>query len=95
VAEGLGALAAYETQAAAVASSKAQGLTAHYDLDANATEFWSVHAEQDKEHGEWTTEALTTLSDDSEAAVTAARRAADAWWSFLEERESLARVTTH
>ena len=48
VAEGpvaaLAGLAAYETQASAIASSKADGLRRWYGMDAAGTEFWDVHA---------------------------------------------------
>ena len=39
---GLGVLAAYETQAAAVAATKAAGLRRHYGIDGPGVAFWDV-----------------------------------------------------
>lgn len=85
---GLAGLAAYETQAAAIATSKAEGLRRFYGIDAAATEFWDVHATMDADHGDWAVDALTGCGADPSDAFSAARRAADAWWAFLDERES-------
>ena len=38
-------LAAYETQAAAVAATKAAGLRRHYGIDGPGVAFWDVHAD--------------------------------------------------
>jgi len=94
VAEGpvaaLAGLAAYETQASAIASSKADGLRRWYGMDAAGTEFWDVHARMDADHGEWAVEALALLGADPEEVAGAARRGADAWWAMLDEREAAA-----
>jgi pyrroloquinoline-quinone synthase len=94
VAEGaagaLAGLAAYETQASAIASSKADGLRRWYGMDAVGTEFWDVHARMDSDHGAWTTEALTRMGADPAVVGEAARRAADAWWALLDERQAAA-----
>ena len=84
----LAGLAAYETQASAIAASKAEGLRRWYGMDAEGTEFWDVHATMDADHGEWTIEALAALGADPADVGEAARRGADAWWAFLDEREA-------
>lgn len=90
-ASGLAALIAYEMQAPEIAATKAAGLRAHYALDARATEFWDVHAHMDREHAAWALDALAQLPG-AEAAIPAAHTAANAWWSFLDEREREAAV---
>ena len=84
----LAGLAAYETQAAAIAASKAEGLRRFYGVEAPATEFWDVHATMDADHGDWTVDALTGCGANRAGAFRGARRAADAWWAFLDEREA-------
>jgi len=87
----IGALAAYEVQAAEVAASKAAGLRERYELDAAATEFWDVHASVDLEHAAWVVEALgeiATGAGDVDVISAAAEDAAEAWWAFLDEREA-------
>ena len=83
----LAGLAAYETQAAAIAASKSDGLRRWYGLDAGGTEFWDVHAEMDADHGEWALEALALAGAAPDEVIEAARRAADGWWALLDERE--------
>jgi pyrroloquinoline-quinone synthase len=94
VAEGpegaLAGLAAYETQASAIASSKADGLRRWYGTGADGTRFWDVHARMDADHGEWAVEALDLMGADATAVGDAARRAADAWWALLDERQAAA-----
>ena len=89
---GLAGLAAYETQAAAIAGSKADGLRRWYGIAAGGTEFWDVHATLDAEHGDWTVDALAAAGADPAEVQTAARQGADAWWAFLDEREAAAGV---
>jgi pyrroloquinoline quinone (PQQ) biosynthesis protein C len=84
----LAGLAAYETQAAAIAASKAEGLRRFYGLDAAATEFWDVHATMDADHGDWALDALAQCGAGRAATHDAARRAAAAWWAFLDERQA-------
>lgn len=86
----LAALAAYETQSAAIARSKADGLQARYGLSEAQTRFWDVHAVMDAAHGAWTLDALAALDADPASVRTEARAAADAWWSFLDERQEAA-----
>jgi pyrroloquinoline quinone (PQQ) biosynthesis protein C len=81
-------LAAYETQAAAIATSKGDGLRRWYGMDAAGTRFWDLHAAMDVEHGEWAVEALMMLGADAGEVDEAARRAADAWWALLDERQA-------
>jgi pyrroloquinoline-quinone synthase len=80
-------LAAYEIQAAAVASTKAEGLRRHYGLGDEGTEFWDVHAELEERHGSWSIEALASLGASPEEVRSGASAAAGAWWRLLDERE--------
>jgi pyrroloquinoline quinone (PQQ) biosynthesis protein C len=89
-AEGLAAVVAYEMQAPGIASSKASGLRRHYGIDETGTYFWDIHATMDVDHAQWGIEALTALDLPERRVVGAARAAADAWWSFLDDRESAA-----
>jgi len=81
-------LAAYETQAAAIATTKGDGLRRWYGLDADGTAFWDVHATMDADHGDWAVEALGLLDADPAEVADASRCAADAWWALLDEREA-------
>lgn len=85
----LGGLWAYESQGAAIADSKAEGLTRFYGASSDATAFWSVHGSLEGDHAQWTLEALESLEPDVDEVTAAARLIAEAWWSFLDERESL------
>jgi len=85
-------LAAYETQAAAIAATKGDGLRRWYGMDTDGTTFWDVHATMDADHGDWAVEALALLHADPDVVAEAARRAADAWWALLDEREAEAPV---
>jgi pyrroloquinoline-quinone synthase len=89
-ASGFAALLAYEIQAPDVAASKAEGLRAHGILDGDALDFWTVHAELDRDHAQWAIDALAASTAPADGVVAAAGAAADAWWAFLDERESLA-----
>jgi pyrroloquinoline-quinone synthase len=88
----LSAVAAYEVQAPAIAASKADGLRRRYGLDDQGTHFWDVHAGVDEAHGEWMLEALALLTDGPVEVSGPATAAANAWWSFLDEREAAAPV---
>jgi pyrroloquinoline-quinone synthase len=87
-AEALAGLAAYETQASAIAVTKGDGLRRWYGMDGEGTEFWDVHAVMDADHGDWAVDALTRLDADPDRVARSARRAAEAWWAFLDEREA-------
>jgi len=89
---GLAGLAAYETQASAIAGSKADGLRLHYGIDEQGTAFWDVHAAMEVEHGDWIVDALVCLDAQPGQVEAAARRGADAWWAFLDDREAEAAV---
>jgi pyrroloquinoline quinone (PQQ) biosynthesis protein C len=89
---GLAGLAAYETQASAIAGSKADGLRLHYGIDEQGTAFWDVHAAMEVEHGDWIVDALACLDAQPGQVEAAARRGADAWWAFLDDREAEAAV---
>ena len=85
----LAVLAAYEVQAAEIAATKGDGLRRWYAMDEDATRFWDVHAQLDDLHHQWTLDALAALAEDPAEVVVQARRAAEAWWAFLDEREAL------
>ncbi|HEY5096913.1 MAG TPA: iron-containing redox enzyme family protein [Acidimicrobiales bacterium] len=84
----LAGLAAYETQASAIAATKGDGLRRWYGMDSAGTEFWDVHADMEVDHGEWALDSLALLGADPDQVTAAARRGADAWWAFLDEREA-------
>ncbi len=86
-------LAAYEVQAGAIASTKSEGLRQWYGMDAGGTEFWDVHAGMEADHGDWALDALALLGADPSEVTEAARRGAEAWWAFLDEREADAPIT--
>ncbi len=90
----LAMVAAYEVQAADIAGSKAEGLRRHYGMDAQGTLFWDVHTSQEVAHADWSIDALSALEADPVVVRAAARVAADAWWDFLNERETLAPAGT-
>lgn len=86
----LGVLAAYEVQAADVAASKAEGLRRHFGTPETGTRFWDVHAEVDRRHAQWVVTAVGTIASEGDRSSVrdGFRRSADAWWRFLDERES-------
>ncbi|MBS1536818.1 MAG: CADD family putative folate metabolism protein [Bacteroidetes bacterium] len=80
--EGIAALYAYESQIPEVSTTKIEGLKKHYNLDTkDALEFFEVHEHADEIHRTVTREALARLcqtDNEKEAALDAAREAADA-----------------
>jgi pyrroloquinoline quinone (PQQ) biosynthesis protein C len=86
----LGVLAAYETQAAAVAASKAAGLRCHYGIDGPGAAFWDVHADLEADHGDWSASALAATADSPMQVTSAVAAGASAWWQFLDERDAAA-----
>jgi pyrroloquinoline quinone (PQQ) biosynthesis protein C len=86
----LAMVAAYEWQGADIAASKSKGLQRHFNMDAEATEFWDVHAALEADHAEWSIEALRSLRADPRVVTDFARRSAEDWWNFLDEREERA-----
>jgi pyrroloquinoline-quinone synthase len=83
----LAGLYAYESQGAAIADSKATGLSEHYGADETALEFWKEHGSIEGDHARWTFDALASLNPDLDDVGFAARLVGDAWWAFLDERE--------
>jgi pyrroloquinoline quinone (PQQ) biosynthesis protein C len=89
-AEGLAAVLTYELQAPEISASKAAGLRTQYGIDGDAVEFWDTHATMEGDHASWTLDAVVAAGGEPATVGTAARRAADAWWAFLDEREAAA-----
>jgi pyrroloquinoline-quinone synthase len=83
----LAGLWAYESQGAAIAKSKAEGLRSHYGVDSAAVAFWDAHWFVEGDHAAWTLEALSTLEPNADEVASAANLIGQAWWSFLDERE--------
>ena len=54
-ASALAMVAAYEAQAADIATSKSEGLRRHYGFDSESTRFWDVHSTQEVAHAAWST----------------------------------------
>jgi pyrroloquinoline quinone (PQQ) biosynthesis protein C len=82
-------LVAYERQGAAIANTKRGGLLDHYGVRGDGLEFWSAHGTVEDDHARWTLEALEELEPTTEAVQRGVGLVADAWWDFLNERESL------
>lgn len=89
-AEAFAAVWAYEVQAPEVSESKAGGLREHYGVSGAGLSFWEVHARLDQDHASWALEAIAGMVDEAASVRRSARLAADAWWGFLDERESMA-----
>jgi pyrroloquinoline quinone (PQQ) biosynthesis protein C len=85
----LSVIGAYELQAAQVAATKAASLRDRYGLGAEATEFWDVHADLEQAHAAWTVEALDLLGAAPSTVGEFAAASADAWWTFLDERDAV------
>lgn len=83
----LGVLAGYEIQAADVAETKGTGLSEHYGVSGDGLSFWQLHAAVEQEHAAWTLEASAFC--DQEEFAQGVEASANAWWSFLNEREAL------
>ena len=83
----LSVIAAYETQAADIAATKGGSLRRHLGLTAEATSFWDVHAAIEADHAAWTTDALRALDAPPDTVSAWATASAEAWWSFLDERQ--------
>jgi pyrroloquinoline-quinone synthase len=86
--EGLAVIAAYETQAADIAATKAEALGRHYRLDAERIRFWDHHARVEQQHAEWTLDALSQLDAAPDVVSLWASRSADAWWGFLDAQHA-------
>jgi pyrroloquinoline quinone (PQQ) biosynthesis protein C len=81
---------AVETQAAAVAATKAAGLRRHYGIDGPGVAFWDVHADLEADHADWTASALAATAASPAQVTSAAADGARAWWQFLDERQTAA-----
>jgi len=88
IAAGIAALYAYEQQVPEVAAEKIRGLVEHYGIDDPRTlAFFTVHSTLDVEHSgaeRRMIEALAPTEAAHEAVLSAARRALDGWWGFLD-----------
>lgn len=84
----LSVIAAYETQAADIAATKGASLRRHLGLEPEATAFWDVHAGLEAQHASWTADALEQLDAPAETVSAWATASAEAWWAFLDERQS-------
>jgi len=84
----LAVVGAYETQAAEIAAVKSASLQERYGLDGDAVAFWDLHARLETLHGSWTSEALTALGAETAVVEGLARRSAEAWWAFLDDRDA-------
>lgn len=85
-AEGLAALYTYESQVPEVARVKIEGLKKFYDVNSDkGLKFFKVHQEADEWHAEECAKMLDQLnSEDQEKAQEAAKKTAQALWSFLD-----------
>jgi len=82
----LGVVAAYELQAAEIATSKARGLREWYGLSDTSTTFWDVHSTLEEDHAAWLLDAASSVPvTEFFEGVVASR---DAWWDFLSERDA-------
>jgi pyrroloquinoline-quinone synthase len=88
--EGLAAVLSYELQSPEISASKAAGLRSQYGVDGDSVAFWDTHALVEGDHASWTLDAVVAAGVKPPMVRTAARRAADAWWAFLDEREAAA-----
>jgi pyrroloquinoline-quinone synthase len=86
----LAGLWAYEGQGAGIADSKAKGLAEHYGIEGEGLDFWTAHGSIEEHHASWTLEGLASLEPNLEDVRRGAGLIAEAWWSFLDERELLA-----
>ena len=86
-AEGLAAVLSYELQSPEISASKAAGLRSQYGVDGDSVAFWDTHALVEGDHASWTLDAVVAAGGEPPMVRTAARRTADAWWAFLDERE--------
>ncbi len=85
-------LLAYEVQGSEIADSKREGLVRHYGGAESAIHFWTVHGSVEEDHAAWTMEGLEALAPDAVAVERGVDLVAEAWWRFLDERETLALV---
>jgi pyrroloquinoline-quinone synthase len=91
--EALGILYAIEAGQPDVSRTKLEGLVQHYgfERDAEATAYFRLHAERDREHAAQSRELLERHGrpEDSDRVVDAAERALIGNWSLLDSVEAL------
>jgi len=84
----LGALYAYESRVPAIAAEKASGLSKLYGADAATTRYFTLHQTADVYHAQvWRDlidQQLATDPGAEEAALRAAKLAAQALWAALD-----------
>jgi pyrroloquinoline-quinone synthase len=86
---GLGGLYAYESQAAAVARTKLDGLARFYGIAGGpGVEFFTVHARMDDWHAAQERQVLAGLNADPAMILAAGQAGADALWGFLDGVEA-------
>ena len=85
----LAGLVAYETQGAAIADTKRDGLIDHYGVSGDGLDFWATHGSVEDDHAKWTIDALEGLDPSPDVVRRGVSLVANAWWDFLSEREDL------
>jgi pyrroloquinoline-quinone synthase len=85
----MAALYAYESKVPAIATTKAEGLAAHYATEGAAARYFTLHQTADVAHASvWRElidkELAAGSAEDEEAALNAGERAAKALWSALD-----------
>lgn len=86
LAEGLGALYAYESQIPAVSESKIDGLIRHYQFsDSESYRYFTVHIEADREHSAVERKLLekNIRPENAESVTAAVDRTLSALWELL------------
>lgn len=84
--EALGALYAYESQFAAIAKTKGQGLRDFYGVtDDRSLEFFDLHSTLDEEHAASIRSGMT----DSPLTRESVHLALEAWWGMLDQFEAM------
>jgi pyrroloquinoline-quinone synthase len=92
----MAALYAYESKVPAIATTKAEGLAAHYGTEGVAARYFTLHQTADVAHAsvwrELIDKELAASPEAEEAALAAGERAAKALWVALDgvERQRLA-----
>jgi pyrroloquinoline-quinone synthase len=84
----MAALYAYESKVPAIATTKAEGLAAHYGTVGNAAKYFTLHQTADVAHAsvwrELIDKELAASPEAEEAALAAGERAAKALWVALD-----------
>jgi pyrroloquinoline-quinone synthase len=84
----MAALYAYESKVPAIATTKAEGLAAHYGTQGAAARYFTLHQTADVAHAsvwrELIDKELGASPEAEEAALVAGERAAKALWSALD-----------